>query len=1290
MAQEKLANKKLKELICRLNVNFDLTGKEIADVLWLALKLQEGDKRKSISDNLDLDFESDTIPPPTGTSDTISPPTDKSDTIPPPTGTNKEGDKDKRSTQDKEPSTPLYANTTPTPDGKTLPLKYTDPPSLRDPLELVKALRPLMRRVESGRKTILDEVETVKRTVEESICIPILKSETEPWLDLALVVDDNSSMVLWKHLINELKELLEHYGIFRQVRTWGLTTNNQGKITIRTKFSKQVQFKNPQELIDLTGRRLILIVSDCVAQMWFDGKLLSTFTNWTKHQPVAIVQILPNTVWLRSGLRIGAAVQLANLIPVVADRGVANRNLHIHELLLWKDFDLKQGSKIPVLTLEQEFASRWSEFLVGKHDKIMAGFVFPSASDFTPPSQLPQNRVSQLSAEQLIERFRRISSPLGRKLAGLLMAAPVITLPVVRLIQKTLLPQSQSVHVAEVFLGGLLKPLTEISTDTNPDLVLFDVMHKDIRRILLNDAPLSDSVFIFNTISKYIESHLRKSLKECVCLLKTSSEDEEEGKKEVVQQAYARISLEVLEGLGGDYAKLAEKLKDTSNETIANLNWLLVAWGIQFPAGFAFKEVLGKITKDALKDLVKDFFKDSIEGLGSLAQEKPLQKAFGQAQKLFLELVQQELEDADLNDDEVKYYSDSLNKFIRDKSILQALGKPISQALGNSSDETIPLDTVLLKTTWNDLNLKSLPTDFNWERLAKRYVRKVKPILQESDELRELFKTITKIPDRLTPISPDFDLLRYQQGIQKAYSRLRLDSLATDGSNYNLKLWKIFIPQNVREENSQRSNNICSILDLFNPDNNYKYVVILGDTGSGKSTLIQYKILEWARQSLSTLPKSELPLLIQLRKYIQNKQKKLSQNFLEYLEKGTGVIGGNLNQKGLHQWLKNRQSLVIFDGLDEVLSERERENVVIDIINFTVEYPKARSIITSRIIGYQKQRQRLQNANFRHFKLQDLNKEQIEEFLEKWHDSSFEDKTEAELKRDRLQNYIDNSPALRELAGNPLLLTMMAILSRSDVLAIDKVRFYQEASKVLLHRWENDKNLPQDYRGSDSTIDQLDDKDKQEILRQVAYEIQNKADSIPNNHQKNLYINQQHLDNIIIEYLKYLYLENTILLARRLRERLTTRSFILCFYGDDKYGFVHRSFLEFFCAWSWIDKFEKKREIEFEYLKTNLFSQRLDDDSWYETLSFTASMLDRRFFVKLMDYLIEEKNEKNNYSSLFLAAKCVLDRSWVSKNNKDEITIQIRQQLNGLLQNEQVGQEIHDRARETIAMLEVY
>ena len=559
MAESILENNKLKQLISRLNVHLNLTGEDIADVIWLGLKQQEYSakipEQETITNGVENPSKEENRKEydnqPNEPNKSKPPKPDKPEIpISPPSPTNNFDDKIK---------------------GKTLPIRHTDPRSLREPLEFVKALRPLMRRVDSGRQTILDEIETVKLIAEQStgeqrICIPVLKSEPEPWLDLALVIDDNSSMIIWRKLIEELKEILEHYGIFREVRTWGLTKDND-KIIIKAKVGKQqtknVQIKNLQELIDPTGRCLILIVSDCVAPMWFDGTILSALQHWTKHQPLAILQMLPNTLWLRSGLRVGAAVRLVNRNGGSISE-VANSNLRIHELLIWKDFDLENRSKIPVLTLEPEVASNWAGFLVGNYNKINGGFIFPHNSDFTPPPYLPQTQISELNAQERIERFRRISSPLGRKLAGLLMATPLISLPVIRLVQETLLRESGPVHTAEVLLGGILKPLTEITTDINPDGVIFDEVVSGIRNILLEDAPFSDSQFIFHTISDYIEKQIGKSLKECVALLKQPSL-EDDGEKGNLEKAYAAISLKVLKEFGGEYAEFAERVKRGEN-----------------------------------------------------------------------------------------------------------------------------------------------------------------------------------------------------------------------------------------------------------------------------------------------------------------------------------------------------------------------------------------------------------------------------------------------------------------------------------------------------------------------------------------------------------------------------------------------------------------------------------------------------------------------------------------------------------------------------------------------------
>ena len=103
------------------------------------------------------------------------------------------------------------------------------------------------------------------------------------------------------------------------------------------------------------------------------------------------------------------------------------------------------------------------------------------------------------------------------------------------------------------------------------------------------------------------------------------------------------------------------------------VEWLAV-WGVYTVAGFVFTEVLAPLAKGALEDYVKDFFKDSIKDFTGLFQKDTLQTVVGKALKEFLQLVQQELEDAEVSEEQLKQYVQPLNQFIHDKSVKELLG----------------------------------------------------------------------------------------------------------------------------------------------------------------------------------------------------------------------------------------------------------------------------------------------------------------------------------------------------------------------------------------------------------------------------------------------------------------------------------------------------------------------------------------------------------------------------------------------------------------------------------------
>ncbi|MGB3760489.1 MAG: NACHT domain-containing protein, partial [Rivularia sp. (in: cyanobacteria)] len=551
-----------------------------------------------------------------------------------------------------------------------------------------------------------------------------------------------------------------------------------------------------------------------------------------------------------------------------------------------------------------------------------------------------------------------------------------------------------------------------------------------------------------------------------------------------------------------------------------------------------------------------------------------------------------------------------------------------------------------------ELDLLALPSEFDWKKIAKRYLRKVKAIIRDSDKLRVILdsqnrEAIKENTQETAGIIPDFDLLGYQEAIKETYGKLKLESLDTRGYAYNeLKLWGMFIAQNVREihevlsqyelpkehlkrlqESQQKP--IRSVLEIINEKQTYKYTVILGDPGSGKSTLLQYLALNWAESPLSNSISQPIPLLIELRTYMRRREEKECNNFIEFFHKCSGALH-HLNQHQLHRQLQEGNVKVMFDGLDEVFDPGKREDVITDIHRFTNEYPSVQVIVTSRVIGYKAQR--LRDAEFKHFMIQDLETEQIQDFIYRWHELTFSDEADKIRKKERLQKGIDNSKAIRELAGNPLLLTMMAILNRNQELPRDRAELYNQSSRVLLHQWDVERTLIEDKRLDPKTIDY---KDKQAMLRQVAYFMQTSEKGLAGN-----LIKERDLERILKDYLKTIEVDKPREAAKLMINQLRTRNFMLCYLGADYYGFVHRTFLEYFCAWEFVWQFKETQTLSIDRLKTEVFGN-WGDGYWHEVLRLIAGMIEPKFVGQIIDYLISQCGIGDDFININLAIDCL-------------------------------------------------
>jgi len=123
---------------------------------------------------------------------------------------------------------------------------------------------------------------------------------------------------------------------------------------------------------------------------------------------------------------------------------------------------------------------------------------------------------------------------------------------------------------------------------------------------------------------------------------------------------------------------------------------------------------------------------------------------------------------------------------------------------------------------------------------------------------------------------------------------------------------------------------------------------LIGGPGSGKSTILYHELWKWA----STDIYPQVPVLIELRRYIQDSS--APSDFIDYFARGYSCIHHLDANYLIGTLFSNGDSMLLLDGLDEILDHRRREEVLLQIVRFKNDYPKTRIIVTSRRIGYRK------------------------------------------------------------------------------------------------------------------------------------------------------------------------------------------------------------------------------------------------------------------------------------------------------------------------------------------------
>ncbi len=696
----------------------------------------------------------------------------------------------------------------------------------------------------------------------------------------------------------------------------------------------------------------------------------------------------------------------------------------------------------------------------------------------------------------------------------------------------------------------------------------------------------------------------------------------------------------------------------------------------------ALGQTAGPLLKRAAERHVERFFGDRLGELARLGKKDAAVTAMERAWTACVDLILREvryLGDYEDADPDFRAFFGPLRAYLGQDVVGSELLRPLL-----ALDEEAP-DPTVLAFGWNYLEAApDLPEGFSWARIAERYRKSLTTERILSPDLRDQLagqnlERIHRLLEGHAGVQPEADEARYAERMREKYRVLDLSAMLppTADERGEMLLRHAFVPQNLRydpppvelprdllrrlvadgaqpeeatDEHTARqlemlqqsgSHPVEPLLEAVAAPANRK-LVLLGGPGSGKSTLTRYLLLTTLdpprgeappgsrtfprRGTNGTFPRrgtdgtfrDHLPLLVELRDFIAVYGDRRCDNFLDYWHHLGKTQKYHLDQGWLDRRLRSSPSLVLFDGLDEIFDARQREQVMHTIAGFAGEYPRARVVVTSRPVGYRDAI--LRAADFRHYAVEDLDDEQIETFVTGWFGHLFADRPrEAEQRRQRILGAAAASRPVRLLAGNPMLLTIMALIAQLRELPRERWRFYDHAAEVLCHHWDVNRHL--EAEGVDDFIGL---EDKKELLERIAGHMQQGEGGLAGN-----VIREQELRAEVEGYLERRYdlgAARVKPVARRLIAQLRERNYVLCLRGPRLYGFVHRTFLEYFSATGVVRRLRDDPEYTVEHLRDEVFAVRWQEESWREVLRLIAGMVGDRQAAVLIRYLTRSAN----------------------------------------------------------------
>ncbi|GIG61183.1 hypothetical protein Lfu02_55550 [Longispora fulva] len=367
--------------------------------------------------------------------------------------------------------------------------------------------------------------------------------------------------------------------------------------------------------------------------------------------------------------------------------------------------------------------------------------------------------------------------------------------------------------------------------------------------------------------------------------------------------------------------------------------------------------------------------------------------------------------------------------------------------------------------------------------------------------------------------------------------------------------------------------------------------VVLGDPGAGKSTLAAKLVHDLAADRVPGLA-GLVPLLLVVREHTAGLRRR-HDTLVTYLE----AVCRRPHQvepppDALEYLLLNGRALVVIDGLDELGTAAHRRSFARMVEGFVHRYPLTRIVLTSRVVGYADAP--LEPDLFAVTAVAPFGDRQITEYVTKWF-ALDPTRQPGSLARD----FLRESVGVRDLCANPLMLSLLCTLySSTHYIPRNRPEIYERCAELLFVTWDRSRDIEVPHKYS-------------AFVRPTVQRLAWQLFTDPAGRQV---LPRAELSRSLAAHLSERRFEDpdeALQAAEDFLDFCAGRAWVLTDMGVDRaqpqYGFVHRTFLEYFAA-SQLVKAKPDPAAVWEQLRT-----RMGDGTWSVVAQLAVQILDRSF-----------------------------------------------------------------------------